>query len=126
MKDVGRIRLFLGLETARNRENRKLFLSHTCVSKILEPFGLSECSCESVPMQESQEYHFEMFSEAPCDSCLFPYEETIGLMYLMLGTPPEIAVAVRTLVQFCANLAQEHWLAWKPLLKLVYETAAKN
>ena len=52
-----------------------------------------------------------------------PYREAIGcLMYLMIGTRPDLAFSVRKLSQFCENPLEKHWLALKRLLRYLRAT----
>jgi hypothetical protein len=53
----------------------------------------------------------------------FPYREIIGkLMYLMLGTRPDIAYALGLLCRFSSNPGLKHWGALKHLLRYLIGT----
>ena len=63
-------------------------------------------------------------TEATSDIC-FQYQLVIEpLLYIMLGTQPDIAYAVICMSQFCANPSQEH-LSWA-LYIIQYLGSTKN
>jgi len=52
-----------------------------------------------------------------------PYREAIGsLMYLMIGTRPDLAFCVAKLAQYCESPKQKHWTAVKRVLRYVSGT----
>ena len=52
-----------------------------------------------------------------------PYRYAIGcLMYLIVGTRPNIAAAVRVLIQFAADTCPTHWQAIKRVFRYIQET----
>ncbi|TPX65985.1 hypothetical protein SpCBS45565_g04799 [Spizellomyces sp. 'palustris'] len=57
----------------------------------------------------------------PADQTIF--RRIIGsLMYLMIGTRPDIAVAVSTISQFAADPSQQHFSAAKRVLRCIQGT----
>ena len=57
------------------------------------------------------------------DMKLYPYRELIGsLMYLAIGTRPDIAFAVNYLSQFNTCYTREHWIAGKRILRYLKGT----
>ena len=127
MKDLGEAKVCLGLEINRDREQRKLWLTQqSYMEKILERFGMSASKPAPTPMQEpkSPESRPEVISETDEDADNVPYRQAIGsLMYLMIGSRPDIAYAVCKLSRFCERPKWKHWIAVKRVFRYVNGTA---
>ena len=126
MKDLGEAKVCLGLEITRNRAQKKLYLSQqSYMNKIVDRFGMSESKPMLTPMEEpkSAEDKLEWISDDDQDAVDVPYREAIGsLMYLMIGSRPDIAFAVGKLSRFCESPKWKHWLAVKRVLRYVNGT----
>lgn len=82
--------------------------------KILKQYDMAGCAEAPTPIAALLPKKTE--NEQPADVGL--YQACIGsLMYLMLGTRPDIAFAVSHLSSFCANPAERHWHAVKRVLR---------
>ena len=61
--------------------------------------------------------------DGSCPVTTHPYRQAIGsLMYLMVGTRPDLAFAVGKLARFSASPTDEHWVAVKHVLRYVAGT----
>jgi Reverse transcriptase (RNA-dependent DNA polymerase) len=91
MKDMGQARMCLGFRIFWNRLERKLTLSQQKYAlSVLSRFGMSDANRARTPMEVSIDV--DDSSELATN---VPYRETIGsLMYLMVGTRPDITFAV--------------------------------
>ena len=119
MKDLGPAKLCLGLEITRSRNNRRLLLGQQkYVGSILERFGMQSCKPASTPMEMS----FDTCDKSELAGDV-PYRELIGcLMYLMIGTRPDIAFAVGKLAQAVEKPQSTHWVAAKRVLRYIQGT----
>ena len=107
MKDLGEAKLCIGLEIQRNRSQHKLCLTQVkYATSILERFGMSNCNACVTPMEQSR-VHFDRAkstSERNNQPTSAPYRQVIGcLMFLMVGTRPDLAYVVGKLSQHCAD-----------------------
>lgn len=98
MKDCGAAKICLGLEISRCRTSRTL---HVCqgryAEKVLQRFGMSDSKPVVTPMDVQLEHN--ALEGERCDETL--YRQAIGsLMYLMIGTRPDIAFVVGRLSQY--------------------------
>ena len=120
MKDCGRARVCLGLEIVRDPSRGLLHLNQTrYAEKVLERFGMENSSPVTTPMQ-AQISIGDTETEA-IDSTL--YRKAIGsLMYLAVGTRPDIAFAVGRLAQFVETPTKSLWVAVKRVLRYVSGT----
>lgn len=123
MKDLGRIRMCLGIEFLRDKDKRVYLNQKRYTEEILERFGMSECKAASTPIESNckltkPEYvNKEVMGQ-------YPYQNLIGaLMYLAVSTRPDIAFAVNYLSQFNTNYNAEHWKAAKRVLRYLRGTS---
>ena len=126
MKDLGEAKVILGLEITRDRKNRELHLGQSkYAGDILERFGMHDSRPVSTPMIQSNtnDNCLEVIDPVTDVPTTAPYRQAIGaLMYLMLGTRPDIAFAVGKLARFCENPKDKHWIAVKRVLRYVAGT----
>lgn len=120
MKDCGESRLCLGLEITRDRKNRTLMISQSrYITKILERFEMSQCKPASTPM--SDQISADMLKTDKMDATR--YRQAIGsLMYLMVGTRPDIAFATSRLSQYMQNPTVGLWTCVKRILRYISGT----
>lgn len=120
MKDCGEAKVCPGLEIVRSSSRGTLHLSQSrYVRKELERFGMLDLSPVVTPM-ESQISPADLEGE-PIDSTL--YRSAVGsLMYLSVGTRPDISFAVRRLAQHVEHPTTRLWTAVKRVLRYVNGT----
>lgn len=120
-KDLGEIRSFLGLSVNYNRNEAILQIDQEkMIERVAEKFRVSNCNNVLTPMEEKLVLH-------PCKDpkqlTKYPYRELIGsLMYLMLGTRPDICFAVSFFSQFQDSATDIHFQQLLRVLKYVYST----
>jgi len=114
MKDLGLIKYILGIEVIRDRDNRTLCLSqrkHT--GDVLERFQMTDARPVTTPLAKSMPLTKEDCPQTPEELEYMrsvPYLSAVGsLMYLAVGTRPDIAFAVGALSRFNANPGRAHW-----------------
>ncbi|CDF39893.1 unnamed protein product [Chondrus crispus] len=92
MKDLGKAKVCIGLEIERDRSAKTL--SHTT----------------TISTENDSETNV-------------PYREAVGsLMYLMVGTRPDLAYAIGKLSQHSANPCESHWAGVKRVMRYVQGT----
>ena len=113
MTDLGPVAYYLGLEVNRNRREKSISLSQvTYLRKIIADFKFEGLRGAMTPMEPdvilqpaADDYQAESSLKAR-------YQSAVGsLMYLMLGTRPDIAFAVSQVARFASNPSAEHWTA---------------
>ena len=123
MTDLGECHFYLGMEVKRDRRNRIIRLSQKAyVQKILRDFGFTESKPVLTPMDTSRLQPAQKGFR--CDEVERKwYARAIGsLMYLMLGTRPDIAFAVSCLSRFMANPTAAHIQAVKRVFRYLNGT----
>jgi len=127
MKDLGPIQDYLGLEAVRDRPNRRLYLSQTkLLKKVLERFFMSGAKPVSTPLDCGVPLSSSMSPQTDEERLLMkkvPYLSAVGsLMYLAVGTRPDIAQAVGALGQFNSNPGLGHWHGVQRVLRYLQGT----
>ena len=127
MRDLGEISSYLGIEIKRDRKNKTISLSQTkYIEDILKKYGMENCRPISTPMDMNRKLSKEMCPKTPEeieDMKNIPYQSAVGsLMYLMLGTRPDIAFAVGAVSQYNSNYGKEHWQAVKRIFRYLQAT----
>ena len=119
MKDLQEARKCLGFEIERNIRSGTLRLSQVkYANAVLSRFGMASAKPSRTPMETK--LNLEMDSKPAPD---VPYREAIGsLMYLMVGTRPDIAFAVSRLAKYVENPTELQWQGVKRLLRYVIGT----
>jgi hypothetical protein len=115
MRDLGELNYILGLEVHRNRPNRKIWLSqHKHTLDILQRFHHEHCRPVITPLDPgiTLSKAIDMPQEEKDFMQSVPYLSAVGsLMYLAIGTRPDIAYAVSLLSRFNACPGKVHWNA---------------
>ena len=90
------------------RKNKCIYLNQTAyLSKVLQCFGMTN-TCSTVTSLSSG--YSPVTNSAPVDpDTHHKFQQLIGsLLYIILGTQPDIAYIVTKLSQFAANPLQDH------------------
>lgn len=121
MKEIGEAKVCLGLEITHDRPNQSLRLSQGLYAEsVLQWFGMSSSKAVVALMEPRRRLvPPDDLSQKPSEN--FPYRSVIGsLMFLMMGTRPDIAYAVGRLAQNANSPTVEHWTAVKRVLRYVF------
>lgn len=119
IKDLGLAKYCLGLEINQG-EDFVMVTQTRYILSILEKYGMQQCNPVMTP-----ELHIKIL-ERPAEDAKdknWPYRELIGaLMYLAVGTRPDLANTVSKLAQFSNEPNQQHWAAAKRVLRYLAGT----
>jgi hypothetical protein len=127
MTDMGELKHFMAIQMVRNRSNRTIWLSqHRYIAQTIKNFGLEDCKPISTPQDISVKLTKAMEpqnDEEIKEMSTIPYRNAVGsLIYAMLGTRPDIAVAVGAVSQYLENPGIQHWKAVKRILRYLKGT----
>ena len=126
IKCLGKIggQLFLGLQIERQRHLKQITISQrTYAMQILERFGMQDAHPCTTPMDAHENWEYQESDIALNEEEKRNYQSAIGsLIYLMLGTRPDLAFSINKLAQYSANPSQRHWKGIKRILRFVKAT----
>ena len=121
ISDLGEARFCVGIAISRDRANRLISISQTAlIDRVIQQFGQTDADPISTPMDPSVAK--SLTRPSPSDPPLsdndshelarIPYRSLVGsLMYLAVGTRPDISFAVARLCQFLDCYRRVHWNA---------------
>jgi hypothetical protein len=114
MRDQGPIKYILGIEIIRDQKNWTMYLSQQKhIGDVLARFNMTDAWPVSTPLAKSAPLTKEDCPQSDEDLEYMksvPYLSTVGsLMYLAVGTRPDIAFALGALSHFNANPGRAHW-----------------
>lgn len=114
--DVG---CFLGLEINQNADKSVFVHQSLYAQKVLQRFNMQNCNGVGNPSDTNQ----VLCTVDGSDASVFPYRELIGsLMYLAIGTRPDISHVVGVVSRFMEKPTITHERAAKRILKYIKKT----
>ena len=120
MKDMGVLSWFLGIEFKFTNGNIIMNQNKYCL-KILDKFDMNECKPKSIPCDASVNKTMNYDSPELADPRL--YREIVGsLIYVMIGTRPDICYAVTKLSQHMSKPTNAHLGLAKHVLRYIKGT----
>ena len=121
MTDLGDIKWFLGMSFECNEDFIEINQSRY-ILKILERFGMSDCNPCKTPcdVSFSNISHFDSTQLTDAKK----YREMVGsLIYVMIGTRPDLSYIVTKLSQYMSQPSEAHYNAAKRVLKYLKGTS---
>ena len=137
MTDLGEIESYLGVRIKRDRSARRLEIDQTHYAlEIVSRFGLSDAHPARTPLPTGAEVHLEKYNGQASQGDIKLFQQMIGsLLYVQIGTRPDISFAVSRLAQYASNPSPDHirlakyvlrYLKGTSDLKLVYNGQPRN
>lgn len=127
MKDLGEAAYILGIKIYRDRSRRLIALNQTTyIEKMLNKYSMANAKKGLLPILKGRK-----LSKTQCpvtDEEIekmkdIPYASAVGsIMYAMLCTRPDVALAISMAGRFQSNPGKEHWLTVKGILKYLKRT----
>jgi hypothetical protein len=126
MKDLGEVHWLLGIEVARRGDTFQLS-QRKYIADMLEAYGMTDARPVTTPADPHTTLTADMSPQSDEERSAMasvPYRNAVGsIMYLMVGTRPDLAAAVSAVSRFMADPGQQHWTAVKRILRYLRGTA---
>ena len=123
--DLGELNHLLGMQISRSRNGSISLHQTTYAKRVLESVGMAKCSTVSTPLDPNVKLT-QLAEDDPKigDPTLCRlYRSGLGkLMWLAVGTRPDIAYAVQHLSQFSQRPGPEHYTALKRVFRYLQGT----
>lgn len=117
---VGDFDLFLGLQIKKYLDGSLFIHQTTYTKKILMKYGMENCNSCVIPSENNGN---KPMNESKSEEILFPYREAVGsLMYLAIGSRPDIAYIVNHMSQFNENPSSNDRTALKRIFRYLQGT----
>lgn len=121
IKDLGLLSYCLGIEYEQREPGVVALKQRKYIHDMLAKFSMTEGKTAPTPLEPKLKLSVD--DEAPEVSST-EYRRLIGsLMYVAVGTRPDVAYAVSKLSRFCQNPKTTHWQSAKRVLRYLKGTA---
>jgi len=112
------INYYLGLEITRNRNQKTMLIHQSAYTRnVIKKFGMDNCNEVAMPADPNVVLTRNISEDNQAITNV-PYRQLIGsLMYLSIGTRPDITYIVNKLSQYLEHPSSIHWSAAKRILK---------
>ena len=110
ISNLGEIQSYLGIQISRDRQNKRLTIDQSgYVKDVLERFGMADANPHHTPLPAGADMHLVKYDSQASASDIKHYQSLIGsLLYVQIGTHPDISFAVSRLAQYAANPSPNH------------------
>lgn len=113
--------LFLGLQLKRDREKKTFEVSQgNYARQIQKKFGMEGCAESDTPLDRGIDWSTKESDVVLNKDLKKTYQAAIGcLIYLVLGSRPDLAFAVNKLAQFASKPTTKHWSGVKRVCRFI-------
>ena len=123
-KDLGKLHFPLGLRVTRDRTKRKLWIAQDAnAASIVQRFNMEHAHPVATPTVSGEKLQKARATEMSTEMRAKPFRQAVGtLMYLTIGSRPDLAYSITNVSSFLSNYSAAHWEAVKRLLRYVKGT----
>ncbi|GJS23700.1 ribonuclease H-like domain-containing protein [Tanacetum coccineum] len=107
IKDLGKLKYFLGIEVVETDKGLCLSQRKYCLD-LLSEFGLLACKPSAVPLEQNLKVSGEPTINDPVIDKITEYQKLIGKLIYLTHTRPDISYAVHCLSQFMHRPLRSH------------------
>src|SRR5277367_2439731 len=127
INDLGDAKFCVGIAISRDFVRRTVDISQVAlIDRIISQFNLSEAFPIATPMEPGLRLSRSLSPSTPEEKTAvedLPYRSLVGsLMYVAIGTRPDISFAVQQLTQFLDCFGMAHWNAAKRVVRYLKGT----
>ncbi len=110
MTDMGEIQSYLSVNITRDRANCTMEINQKdYIQQVVERFGMRDANPVYTPLPAGTEAHLVKYEDQASTSEIKKYQQIIGsLLYVQIGSRPDILFAVACLSQYASNPSQQH------------------
>ena len=122
VKDMGELHHFLGTKVLQNKHNGDVWIGQQAYTqKVLRKFNMENAKAVDTSVDASSK--LVKMNEDSEGTDREQFQSAVGsLLYLSTMTRPDITYAVSNVAKFCANPAEEHWIAVKRIMRYLVGT----
>ena len=122
IKDMGKLHHFLGMKIVQNDQTGEVWMGQPLYTEnLLQKFGMENAKPVSTPVDSNSKLVKATEDEDRIDQQL--YQSAVGsLLFLSVGTRPDIAYAVSNVAKFSSQPTKKHWSAVKRIMRYLKGT----
>ena len=122
--DLGNIESYLGIRILRDRSNKSLTIDQSrYIKDILDRFGMTDANPNHTPLPAGADVHLIKYDGQASQSEIKHYQSLIGsLLYVQIGTRPDLSFAVSRLAQYASNPSAQHLRLAQYILSYLLKT----
>jgi len=122
VKDLGKLHYFLGMKIVQDEKTGKVWIGQPAYTEsVLQKFGMENSKPVRTPVDTGTKLVKATDDEECVDQKL--YQSAVGsLLYLSVGTRPDITYAVSNVTKFSAKPTKQHWIAVKRIMRYLRGT----
>lgn len=108
--DLGEIESYLGMRITRDRSRKRLEIDQSnYLMGVLIRFNMADANAHNTPLPAGAETFLVKFDGSVTAAKIKHYQSLIGsLLYVQIGTRPDISFAVSRLAQYATNPSPQH------------------
>jgi hypothetical protein len=124
MSDFGEIQSYLGMRISRDRSRKRIEVDQSgYIKSILDRFGMADANPHPTPLPTGADALLVKNTAQATQADIKHYQSLIGsLLYVQIGTRPDISFAVSRLAQYSANPSSQHLRLAKYVLSYLLGT----
>jgi hypothetical protein len=110
MSDLGEIQSYLGMRICRDHSQKRIEVDQSgYIKSVLDRFGMADANPHPTPLPAGADAHLVKNTAQATQADIKHYQSLIGsLLYVQIGTRPDISFAVSRLAQYAANPSPQH------------------
>jgi len=110
ISDLGEISSYLGMRITRDRSKKRLEIDQAgYIKDVIDRFSMTDANPHNTPLPAGADVHLVKHAEEASQDDIKLYQSLIGsLLYVQIGTRPDISFAVTRLAQYAANPSAQH------------------
>ena len=108
--DLGEIESYLGMRITRDRSRKRLEIDQSnYLMGVLTRYNMADANAHNTPLPAGAETFLVKFDGSASAAEIKHYQSLIGsLLYVQIGTRPDISFAVSRLAQYATNPSPQH------------------
>ena len=108
--DLGEISSYLSIPITRDRSKKHLEIDQArYVKDVIDRFNMTDANPNYTPLPAGADVHLVKYTKEASQDDIKLYQSLIGsLLYVQIGTCPDISFAVSRLAQYTANPSAQH------------------
>src|SRR5260370_3031995 len=128
MSDLGEIQSYLGMKICQDHSKKCIEVDQSgYIRSILDRFGMADANPHPTPLPTGANVHLIKNTTQATQAEIKHFQSLIGsLLYVQIGTRPDISFAISCLAQYAANPTPQHLRLATYVLSYLLGTANKS